>query len=112
MPKKKPYFPNNWKAYKDAPEECFATEAPLTFEEFMDWKIAGWEIPSSVSCIIRERNLKTDKVKEYVYQKEGAAQRKLKERMASGECEFTVCHADAIHLLRPNIEDPYDDPLA
>jgi len=53
----------------------------------------------------------TDKVREYVYKRSGPAQRKLRERMASGECEFTVCREDSIHLLRPNLEDPYDDPL-
>ena len=78
----------------------------------MDWKIAGWELPSSCNFLIRERSLKTGKVKEYTYQKPAAARRKLEERMESGEFEFTVCNHDAVHLLTPNLEDPYDDPLA
>ena len=53
MTKKKPYFPNNWKQYKDAPASWFDQ---ILFEEFMDWKIAGWEMPSSVVCMIRETN--------------------------------------------------------
>ena len=109
MPKKKPYFPNNWEAYKKAPSHWFDD---IPYDDFMDWKIAGWEIPASVDCIIRERNLITNKVKEYVYQRSGAAHNKLRERMALGDREFTVCRADAIHLLRPDTEDPYDDPLA
>ena len=41
----KPYYPNNWEAYKEAPDEMFE---PHTFEEVMSWKVAGWELPSSV----------------------------------------------------------------
>ena len=55
----KPYFPNNWQEYKDAPDEMFQ---PHTFDEIMNWKVAGWELPSSVSCIIRVHNNKTGKV--------------------------------------------------
>ena len=44
------YYPNNWEHYKDAPDEMFE---PHTFEEVMSWKVAGWELPSSVCCIIR-----------------------------------------------------------
>ncbi len=47
------------------PEDFLATP---TWEEFEDWKLRGWEIPSSVCCIIRATNTK-GKVKEYVYQK-------------------------------------------
>ena len=109
MSKKKPYFHNNWKNLKDVPAECFDS---IEFDEFMDWKICGYEIPSSVNCIIRERSLKTGKVKEYVYQKAGAAKKKLEERMESGDCEFTVCNHDSVHILTPQWEDDYDDPLA
>ena len=43
----KPYYPNNWEAYKAAPDEAFV---PHTFEELMSWKVAGWELPSS--CLL------------------------------------------------------------
>ncbi len=45
---KKPYHPNNWKMFKDAPDEAFH---PHTFEEIMEWKVAGWELPADVACI-------------------------------------------------------------
>ena len=109
MSKKKPYFPNNWKKLKDVPEELFEN---IDFEDFMDWKIGGYELPSSINCVIRERDLNTGKVKEYVYSRPMAAKKKLEERMQSGEYEFTVCNGEAIHLLTPMEEDPYDDPLA
>ena len=109
MPKKKPYFHNNWESYKAAPDHFFQ---PISFDEFMDWKIGGWELPSSCNYLIRERNLNTGKVKEYVYQKPGAAKKKLEERMESGDCEFTVCNHDSVHILTPQWEEDYDDPLA
>ena len=115
MPKrrKKPYFHNSVEALRQAPDEFFRMEGPaLTFEEFMSWKVGGYEIPATVDCIIRERNLVTDKVKEYVYRRAGPAQRKLRERMNEGIFEFTIVRDDAIHFLTPSTEEPYDDPLA
>jgi len=105
MSKKKPYFPNNWKKLKDVPEELFED---IDFEDFMDWKIGGYEIPSSVSCIIREQNLKTGKVKEYVYQRNSAAQRKIKQLMDTGESEFVVCDEHNVHHLYPKHLDEED----
>ena len=105
MSKKKPYFPNNWKKLKDVPEELFEN---IDFEDFMDWKIGGYEIPSRVSCIIREQNLKTGKVKEHVYQRSSAAQRKIKELMEAGESEFVVCDEDNVHHLYPKYLDEED----
>ena len=64
MSKKKKDFPNNWEAISEAPAEFFD---PLPFDDFMSWKIGGWEIPSSIACIIRATHLNTKKVTEYVY---------------------------------------------
>ena len=107
--KKKPYFPNNWEAVKAAPSEWFDS---IPFEQFMNWKIAGYEIPSSITCIIREKNLKTGKVKEYVYQRPTAAKNKCVEIMDVGESEFIVCNSDEIHYMTPKFVEDYDDPLA
>ena len=97
MSKKKPYYPNNWKAIKDATHQFFI---PLPFEEFMDWKMMGWEIQSSIQCIIREQNLKTGKVKEYVYEKMGNANRRCAKIMKEGKSTFTVCtHDDLAHMF-------------
>jgi hypothetical protein len=98
MPNKKPYYPNNWKAIKDA-EEAFFISMP--FEQFMSWKMSGWEIPSSIAAIIRETNLETGKVSEYVYQRHSAAEAKVRKIMAKGESEFIVCDHDEIHHLFP-----------
>jgi len=88
----KPYYPNNWEAYKEAPDEMFE---PHTFEEVMSWKVAGWELPSSVFCIIRAET--KGKVKEFVYQKQHAAEAKVKSLMADG-AELTVCTDEAIQF--------------
>ena len=98
----KPYYPNNWEAYKDAPDDAFVSH---TFEEIMSWKVAGWELPSSVCCIIRAEN--KGKVKEYVYQKQGAAENKVKSLMAEG-AEFTVCTDEAIHFVSHDSTDVID----
>ena len=109
MPKKKTYFHNNVEAIRKAPDAYFV---PIPYDELMDWKIGGWELPSTCNYIIRERNLNTGKVKEYVYQKPGAAQKKLRQRMESGDCEFVVADHDTVHILTPHWEEDYDDPLA
>ena len=50
------YFPNNWEAIKDAPEEYFE---PCTWEDFEEWKLSGWDLPSSVCLASSERTTKT-----------------------------------------------------
>ena len=106
MPKKKPYFPNNWKKLKDVPASFFES---IEFDEFMDWKIGGYEIPSSVKCIIRETNLSTGKVKEYTYTRYGDAQNKINSIMSKGESEFVVCDEEEIHYLQPKYIEDDDD---
>ena len=39
---KRRYYPNNWKLYKDSPDDMFIDH---TYDEFMSWKIDGWELP-------------------------------------------------------------------
>ena len=98
----KSYYPNNWEAYKEAPDEMFH---PHTFEEVMSWKVAGWELPSSVCCIIRAET--KGKVKEFVYQKQHAAENKVKSLKADG-VEFTVCTDQVIHFVPPGSTDVID----
>ena len=98
MPKKKkPYFHNNWQQYKDA-DDCFFMDH--SFEEFMDWKVGGWELPSSVCCIIRESDPETKKVKEHIYSKKKYALKKIYSLMDQGK-EFTICDEVQIHQMYP-----------
>jgi len=100
----KPYLPNNWQEYKDAPDEMFERH---TFEEIMSWKVAGWELPASVCCIIRASTPK-GKIKEYTYQKRHAAEQKVSALMQEG-VEFTVCTDEQIHFVSPHYSDD-DEP--
>ena len=82
---KKKYYPNNYDAFREAPHEWFGS---IPFDELMDWKIGGWEIPSSVACMIRETT-KTGKVKEHIYSRKRWANKKIKELLVKGH-EFTI----------------------
>ena len=94
----KDYLPNNWQEYKDAPDDAFI---PHTFEEIMSWKVAGWELPSSVCCVIRVTDVNTKKVKEHVYSKRSAAQAKVDQLINMPDIEFTVADHEAIHHISP-----------
>ena len=74
----------------------------------MYWKVAGWELPSSVNCVIRERNLETGKVTEYVYKNTASAKKKLTKLMEGGKSEFSIADHDEVHFLTPNIPEDYD----
>ena len=103
MTNKKRYFPNKCAKLRAVPAEMFE---PIEYEDFMDWKIAGWEIPSSVSCIIREDNRITGKVTEHVYKRQGDARNKARAIMNAGESDFTVCTREAIKQI---YKQPYED---
>lgn len=90
------YYPHNWEAWHDMPEEFLHTP---TYEEFEEWKLCGWEIPSSVCCIIRVTN-KKGKVKEYTYQKPHAAEDRIRKLMQE-DCEFTVCTHEQLQHVTP-----------
>ena len=59
--KKQPYFPHNIKRIMDAPDEVFQE---ISYEDFHDWKLCGWELPDSIFCVFRVENKTTGKVKE------------------------------------------------
>ena len=98
MAKKRKYFPNNWEAYSNAPAEYFES---LPFEQFMDWKVEGWELPSSVVCLIREEDHSTGKVKEYIYSKPQAAVNFINKLM-DAEQEFIICDEEQVQLMLPS----------
>jgi hypothetical protein len=104
MTNKKRYFPNKCAKLRAVPAEKFE---PIDYEDFMDWKIAGWLIPNEVLCIIREENLKTGKIKEYTYKREHAATKKANEIMDAGHA-FTICTANNLQHMKPE-EDWADD---
>ena len=100
MSGKKPYHPNNWKMFKDAPDEAFQEH---TFEEVMEWKVAA-----DVACIIRTTNLTNQKTKEYIYKRQHAAEQKILKLMDEKKHEFVVCTHDALHYVGPDLIDNDD----
>ena len=100
MKKKKPYLPNNWSAYSEQHPSFFH---PIPFDVFYDWKINGWELPSSVCCIIREEDPDTGRIKEYVYNRTHAAKNKVSELMKHKR-NIVVCNNEAITNAYPKGE--------
>ena len=97
MTKKKPYFPNNWKEYKEAPSEWFTD---CSFKEFMKWRVHGWEILSSHICIIRAES-RTGKVKEYSYRRTNAAEKRIDTLMNNPDVvEITIADEDQVQVIR------------
>jgi len=99
------YYPNNADAIADVPDEHFE---PCTWEEFYDWRLCMWEIPATVSCIIRAEHKDTGKITEHVYQRASAAQKRLIKYMTDGMYDVTVANHDSIHLVKLN-DDPATD---
>ena len=95
---KKKYFDNNWELFKDAPDDFFIQHS---FDELMEWKVAGWELPSSVYCIIRVTDINTKKTKEFVYRKPGHAKRKVSELFQEQDIEFSIADHESIHHFFP-----------
>lgn len=107
MGRKKDYFDNNWELYKAADDDHFVCH---TFEELMHWKVAGWELPSSVCCIIRVTNTVTKKTKEFVYRQPSAAKKKVQALFNEPDIEFCVADHESIHHLFPeNLDDEQED---
>ncbi len=100
--KKKKYFPNKWKQYSEVPVEMFE---PIEFDVFMDWKIGGYEIPSEVVALVREKNIDTGKIKEHVYKYRHAAIKKTRKLMLEGNKEVTVVQHDSVHFIDPRYDD-------
>ena len=92
-------LPNNFEAIQSAPDEIFE---PCSVEDFMDWRLTQWEIPSSVMCIMRAEHKDTGKIKEHVYSKPGAARNRLVKYMETGDYEVTIANHDSIHLVKTN----------
>lgn len=95
----KKYFPNDWEHVKSLPDE--AIDTPLV-QEFLEQDLNIWLIPSSVACIIRCADKTTGKVKEYSYQRETAAAKRLESLIMDGTKEVTVCSSAAIYVINPN----------
>lgn len=99
------YFPNNIEAIQGAPEEFFE---PCTWQEFEDWKLSQWELPSSVVCLIRVVNNSTGKIHEKVYQKPQAAKNYIEKLIETDDSyEFIVANHENLYHIAP--ADEYEE---
>ena len=96
--KKPKYFPNNWKAYKESPDQFFI---PLRYDDFFNWKVMGWALPSSIDCIIREET--NGKITEKVYSQSKAARKYLETAMQTKnpKTTYTIVNQEAVQVLYP-----------
>ena len=103
MAKKKKYYPNNWQKYKDCPDDFFSLGGKVyhTFDDFMEWKVAGWELPSSVCCIIRVEHKNSGKIKEYHYSNTKSAIKFCNKLMDEGH-EFTIVDEEQVQQMVPS----------
>jgi len=102
---RKPDFPNNWKVIQQAPDEAFRE---ITYEEFFEWRVHGWEIPEPHLCVIRVYNRDTQRVSEYSYKKVSAANKCIEKLTKNPANEITIADDDEITLLRA-IENETED---
>ena len=101
------YFPNKWNRIADIPADKFE---PLYYEDVMDWKVAGWELPADIACVIRARDLENSKVTEHVYKRMSYAENKIRQYMTYKTHELIVCAEEALYYVHPNfMEDTNDD---
>ena len=93
---KKKVFTNNWKEYRDTPWEMFPD---VGFEEYMEWRVHGWEILPTHCCVIRA-STHTGKVKEYSYKRWAAANRRISKLMDDiNMLEIVVANDDEVQLI-------------
>ena len=97
-PMTKKYFPNNYDRVAKCPAEWFES---IPFDDFMSWKMDGWEIPASHDCIIRTINCKTGKIKEFVYVQHKSAKKKVAKLIIEQEEEFIIAGHDFIQHMKP-----------
>ena len=99
---KKKLFANNWKEYRDTPWEMFPD---VGFDEYMEWRVHGWEILPTHCCIIRTRT-HSGKVKEYSYKRWSAAEKKINKLLDDPDmCELVIANNDEVKLLYRGNED-------
>jgi len=99
MPNRRPkYFPNNWRAYKESPDEFFI---PLTYKDFYNWKVMGWVLPSSIACVIREE--KDGKISEKIYSQSQSADNYLTKQMSNKDNKtiYTIVDDKQVQVLYP-----------
>jgi|TARA_B100000073_G_C23548847_1_gene499239 hypothetical protein len=96
------YFPNNWRAVRDLPEEFLPS---LSYEELKEWKCHQYVIPDSVFGIIRIEDNNTGKYVEKYYNTKRGAEACITQAMRENK-SITMATMDGMYHLSP--EPPTD----
>ena len=99
---KKKLFANNWKEYRDTPWEMFPD---VGFEEYMEWRVHGWEILPTHCCVIRART-QAGKVNEYSYKRWSAAEKRINKLLGDPDMvELTIVEDEEVKVMYRGIND-------
>ncbi len=99
MSGKRKYYPNNWKAIKNAPDVVFE---PMEAIDVMD---KDWSFRPGTFGVIRAESIKTGKVTEFSYQGQVALHSKLQKILDTHR--ITIATDELIGTI--NYELPTDD---
>ena len=90
------YYPNNWEAIKELPDEFFSE---IDYDDIFIHRVNSWEIPSSIDSIIRATHIVTKKTQEFSYSRAGNAQKKLLQLCQTGEYDISVAREEACFFI-------------
>ena len=96
--KKRKYYPNNWDAIKQCPPHYFPA---MEYEDFRDWKIFGYQLPSSHYALVRIDDRDKGTIEEYTYKTEHHTKQRLMKEM-KGNKHVTIATMDGVYHLLPN----------
>jgi hypothetical protein len=91
------YFPNSCEAIRNTPDKYFGS---MSYEQFEDLKIYGYQIPDSVFAIIRMKN-EDGKYTEKFYNTERGAKNCIAKGMNENQ-EITMCTMEGMYFLKPD----------
>ena len=104
--KKRKYYPNNWDAIKQCPPNYFPA---MEYEDFREWKVFGYQLPSSHYAVVRIDDRDKGTIVEYTYKTEHHTKQRLKKEM-TGNKHVTVATMDGVYHLMPNPLDFNSNP--
>ena len=104
--KKRKYYPNNWDAIKQCPPHYFPA---MEYEDFRDWKVFGYQLPSSHYAVVRIDDRDKGTIEEYTYKTEHHTRQRLMKEM-NGNKRVTIATMDGVYYLMPNPIDFNNNP--
>ena len=94
---KRKYYHNNWRAIKETPDKFFAS---MPYEQFEDWKIYGYMLPSSCFALVRTKDVH-GKVEEFNYKTIHHCQDRIRKSIKDNK-EIYLCTMEGMYHLKPD----------